>query len=208
MMASATSKPIAPFVRLFLYYVVLVALGVLIRQVWPDVYAMFSKSIAEGAGIGPALFGDVPAEPTGPLTDPLPAISTALVIVGALVVMLPVAWVYMLTKQREGYDRSVVQTLIALPTAICGVVVIVQNSFALAFALAGGCPGRQLFMSGEGDGESGIFVFGMITGAAFAHNFALASSPKGNGPHGMAAVVVCLIICFYIGFTNLKRVSG
>jgi hypothetical protein len=58
-------------------------------------------------------------------------------IIGAFVVMLPVAWVYMITKQREGYDRSVVQTLIVLPTAICGVVVIVQNSYSLAFALAG-----------------------------------------------------------------------
>ncbi len=75
----------------------------------------------------------------------------------------------------------------------------------LAFALAGGCPGRQLFMSGEGDGDAGVFVFGMITGAAFAHNFGLASSPKGIGPHGMAAVVVCLIVCLYIGFTNLKN---
>ena len=55
----------------------------------------------------------------------------------------------------------------------------------LAFALAGGCPGRQLFMAGEGDGDAAIFVFGMITGAAFAHNFGLASSPKGLGaPRG------------------------
>ncbi|MDQ7781560.1 MAG: YedE family putative selenium transporter [Desulfomonilaceae bacterium] len=75
----------------------------------------------------------------------------------------------------------------------------------LAFALAGGCPGRQLFMSGEGDGDAGIFVVGMITGAAFAHNFSLASSPAGIGPHGMAAVIVCFIACLYIGFTNLRK---
>jgi hypothetical protein len=28
----------------------------------------------------------------------------------------------------------------------------------LAFALAGGCPGRQLFLSGEGDGDSAVFA--------------------------------------------------
>jgi uncharacterized protein len=78
----------------------------------------------------------------------------------------------------------------------------------LAFALAGGCPGRQLFMSGEGDGDAAIFVFGMIVGAAFAHNFGLASSPAGIGPHGMAAVVVALITCLYVGFTNIKRVGA
>ena len=77
----------------------------------------------------------------------------------------------------------------------------------LAFALAGGCPGRQLFMSGEGDGDAAIFVFGMIAGAAFAHNFGLASSPAGIGPYGVAAVVVSLLVCLYIGFTNMRRVG-
>lgn len=71
----------------------------------------------------------------------------------------------------------------------------------LAFALAGGCPGRQLFLTGEGDGDAAVFVFGMITGAAFAHNFGLASSPKGVGPHGIAAVIIGLIVCLFIGAT-------
>lgn len=81
----------------------------------------------------------------------------------------------------------------------------------LAYALAGGCPGRQLFLSGEGDGDSAVFVLGMITGAAFAHNFNLAGKPDAvvNGmvqaggltPFGMAAVVLGLIVCLVIGFT-------
>lgn len=77
----------------------------------------------------------------------------------------------------------------------------------LAFALAGGCPGRQLFMSGEGDGDAAIFVFGMIVGAAFAHNFGLASSPAGIGQHGMAAVAIALITCLYVGFSNINRIG-
>lgn len=77
----------------------------------------------------------------------------------------------------------------------------------LAFALAGGCPGRQLFMAGEGDGDAAIFVMGMIVGAAFAHNFGLASSPKGLGPHGMAAVFIGLAICLLIGFTMRRKSS-
>ena len=75
----------------------------------------------------------------------------------------------------------------------------------LAFALAGGCPGRQLFLSGEGDGDAGVFVLGMIVGAAISHNFGLASSPAGIGPHGMAAVGIGLIVCLGIGVTNLER---
>jgi YedE family putative selenium metabolism protein len=77
----------------------------------------------------------------------------------------------------------------------------------LAFALAGGCPGRQLFLTGEGDGDAAIFVFGMIVGAAFAHNFGLASSPAGIGPHGIAAVVVTLVVCLFIGLTHLKPIG-
>ena len=75
----------------------------------------------------------------------------------------------------------------------------------LCFALAGGCPGRQLFMAGEGDGDATVFVFGMIVGAAFAHNFGLASSPKGVGPHGIAAVFIGLAVCLFIGFTMRKK---
>ncbi|MFO7818518.1 MAG: YedE family putative selenium transporter [Thermodesulfobacteriota bacterium] len=71
----------------------------------------------------------------------------------------------------------------------------------LAFALAGGCPGRQLFMAGEGDGDAAVFVLGMIVGAAFSHNFGLASSPNGVGPHGIAAVFIGLAVCLAIGFT-------
>ncbi|MEA2101107.1 MAG: YedE family putative selenium transporter [Thermodesulfobacteriota bacterium] len=75
----------------------------------------------------------------------------------------------------------------------------------LAFALAGGCPGRQLFLSGEGDGDAAVFVMGMIVGAGFAHNFGLASSPKGVGPYGIEAVIIGLIVCIFIGFTMRKR---
>jgi len=76
----------------------------------------------------------------------------------------------------------------------------------LAFALAGGCPGRQLFLAGEGDGDAAIFFMGMIVGAAFAHNFSLASSPKGVGPHGIAAVGVGLAVCLFIGLTMRKKI--
>ncbi|HIJ54979.1 MAG TPA: YedE-related selenium metabolism membrane protein [Deltaproteobacteria bacterium] len=77
----------------------------------------------------------------------------------------------------------------------------------LAFALAGGCPGRQMFLSGEGDGDAALFVLGMIVGAGFAHNFGLASSPKGVGPYGIAAVVIGLLVCVFIGFTMRKKIA-
>ncbi len=78
----------------------------------------------------------------------------------------------------------------------------------LAFALAGGCPGRQLIMAGEGDGDSVVFVLGMITGAGFAHNFAMASSPKGAGAFGPAGVIVGIVFCLIIGFSMRERMTA
>jgi YedE family putative selenium metabolism protein len=77
----------------------------------------------------------------------------------------------------------------------------------LAFALAGGCPGRQLFLAGEGDGDAAVFVFGMMVGAGIAHNFGLASSPDGVGPYGIPAVIIGLLACLFIGFTMRKQVA-
>jgi hypothetical protein len=77
----------------------------------------------------------------------------------------------------------------------------------LAFALAGGCPGRQLFMAGEGDGDAAIFVLGMIAGAAVSHNFGLASSAQGVGPYGIAAVIISLAVLLFIGFTMRQKTS-
>jgi uncharacterized protein len=77
----------------------------------------------------------------------------------------------------------------------------------LAFALAGGCPGRQLFLAGEGDGDAAVFVLGMIVGAGFAHNFGLASSAKGVGPYGVAALITGLLVCLAIGFAMRRKVA-
>jgi uncharacterized protein len=81
----------------------------------------------------------------------------------------------------------------------------------LAFALAGGCPGRQLILSGEGDADAGIFVLGMVAGAAFAHNFVLAATPDrmvdgalvvgGPAEAGQIAVIVGIVVCVVIGLT-------
>jgi len=77
----------------------------------------------------------------------------------------------------------------------------------LAFALAGGCPGRQLFLAGEGDGDASVFVLGMIVGAGISHNFGLASSPDGVGPYGIPAVIIGLLVCCFIGFTMREKTA-
>lgn len=77
----------------------------------------------------------------------------------------------------------------------------------LAFTLAGGCPGRQLILAGEGDADAGIFVLGMIAGAAVAHNFSLASSPKGPAVYGPAAVISGLVFCLSVGLIMRQKMK-
>ena len=66
--------------------------------------------------------------------------------------------------------------------------------------LLGGCPLRQTILTGEGDIDAGVTVLGLIVGAAFSHNFLLASSPKGVGEFGPAAVILGLIFSLAVGF--------
>ena len=75
----------------------------------------------------------------------------------------------------------------------------------LAFALAGGCPGRQLFMAGEGDSDAATFALGMIVGAAMAHNLGTASSGAGIGAYGIHATLIGFAVCLFIGFMNSKK---
>lgn len=58
-------------------------------------------------------------------------------IIGALLTAIPVSWVYMGIRTEEEYDQSLISTIIILPMAVTSIVIVVQNSLALAFALAG-----------------------------------------------------------------------
>ena len=64
-------------------------------------------------------------------------ITTTLILVGTLLLMMPVSWVYMSARHVPGHSQAVVQTLIILPLVVAGIVLIVRDSLALAFSLAG-----------------------------------------------------------------------
>jgi hypothetical protein len=64
------------------------------------------------------------------------ALITLLVILGALSLVMPVAWIYMQTK-RFRYDPALVRSVIILPVVVAGIALVVKNSVALAFSLAG-----------------------------------------------------------------------
>lgn len=64
----------------------------------------------------------------------------------------------------------------------------------LTAVLLGGCPLRQTILASEGDTDAIITVIGLVAGAAFAHNFGLASSPEGSTLNGQVAVIIGLVV--------------
>jgi hypothetical protein len=77
--------------------------------------------------------------------------------VGALLLMLPVAWAYVATRLRRHLDPSVVTTIILLPIAVAAILVIVQDSLAVAFSLAG-IAGLVRFRNALDDTRDAMFV--------------------------------------------------
>lgn len=74
--------------------------------------------------------------------------------------------------------------------------------------LLGGCPLRQLVLSGEGNTDSAITVVGLLVGAAFAHNFGLASSGAGPTANGKVAVIIGMVVLVIIASINTFGKKG
>lgn len=68
--------------------------------------------------------------PNGPLR-------LALASVGAVILIVPVSWVYFITSRARRIDQTFLQTIMILPVVVTGIAMIVLNSLALAFSLAG-----------------------------------------------------------------------
>jgi len=155
-----------PMRRLVAYYVVLVGVSVLLIHYFPIVdRVVFSGErlgeLTEGGTqlLRDGLAGGVFPEGTGLPPRAELVLSTALSLLGTLLLMLPVSWVYMsVQRARGGHSQAIVQTLIILPVVVAGIILIVRNSLALAFSLAGVVAGVR-FRTTLSDAREITFVF-------------------------------------------------
>ncbi len=85
-------------------------------------------------------------------------LSTTIIFIATLLLMLPVTWVYMSDRRSKKYDQSMVETLIILPIVVAGTVLVVRNSLALAFSLAGVVAAVR-FRTSLSDTRDVVFVF-------------------------------------------------
>ena len=109
-------------------------------------------------------------------------------IVSAILVSLPVSWVYMAVRAGDDYDQSLVNTIIVLPMIVTGIVIIVQNSLALAFSLAGIAGAVRFRNSLKSSGDALFILLSVGIGLA-----------AGIGAIELAAVIsIAFNYCFAI----------
>nr|WP_258955096.1 YedE family putative selenium transporter [Sporomusa ovata] len=77
----------------------------------------------------------------------------------------------------------------------------------LAAVLAGGCPLRQIIMSGEGNVDALCCVLGMLAGAGIAHSFNMAGSATGVALNGQIATVAGIVITAGIGYAFREKLT-
>ncbi len=188
-------------IGILVYYAIAGALLVVAWDRWPAARALLAgASLSELAGSAGGLLrqGQIvsPSAAPGSGSASELATTTLLVLVGALGAALPLAWVYSLTRRRKGFQQSMVHILVLLPIAVAGMVVLIQNSLALAFSLAG-IVAVLRFRNTLDDVKDGVYVFIAVSigmsSAIGALTVGLVTSALFNG---------CVLVLWWLDFAR------
>jgi hypothetical protein len=130
-----------PIFHIGLYYLALLTIAALLIQRFPIVRrALVTPTVPIADQATSLLTGGSAAglqpSPTLMLGELERVVTTLLVVCGAIAVAVPVAWLYMVTK-RLRFDAGLVRSIMILPIAVAGILLVVKNSLAIAFSLAG-----------------------------------------------------------------------
>jgi hypothetical protein len=150
-----------PLARVVAYYIVLAAGLWALRRFAPQVLAVLNQG--EAIHGGPVRDPGLLTEPTSPAGSAAPGPMglgevSLISMMATSALMLPVIWVYQLTRRRRGYQQSLVQTLLVLPIVVAAAVALVRSSIALAFAL-GGIVGAVAFRHRLQDTKDAVYIF-------------------------------------------------
>ena len=155
-----------PMVRVVAYYVILFGVTALFIELVPGAGELFSGGLQPSVVDTQTGLPDLMSQ--GPLFQTrvgLP-LSEVFGMAAAFALMLPVTWIYVMTRKRKGFRQSIVQTLMILPIVVAGVVFMVKNSLALAFSL-GGIVAAVSFRNTLRDTKDAVYIF-LGTGVGLA----------------------------------------
>src|ERR1700674_37428 len=158
-----TELPDRPLFRVVAYYVLLFASAAALIELVPGALPLLNAPLPESGFLPIGMGREAAREATSQLVTSAPepwrvVLATVVALAGACLLMVPVTWVYVQTRRKKGFRQSVVQTLIILPLVVAGVILLVQNSTALAFSL-GGIVGAVSFRNTLRDTKDTIYIF-------------------------------------------------
>ncbi len=121
-----------------LYYAFWAGLMVFLLRKFPAIQDFFPiGGISELADAGGGDFEAIYSSAEEIIRGPDAAFRLGFASLGAAILIIPVSWVYFITSRSKEVDQSFVQTIIIMPIVVTGISMIVMNSLALAFSLAG-----------------------------------------------------------------------
>jgi len=158
-------------IRLSIYYVVVLAIiagFIILTDNMRGVTAPDAKGFPPSASGGDAsALGELTKGFWDPLFRSLPPLTTgAAAVLGSFLLALPVAFTYVRTRNSLKYDQAVVQTVIMLPVVVTAILIVVANSLALAFSLAG-IVAAVRFRNNLKDSRDAVYIFAAV-GIGFA----------------------------------------
>jgi hypothetical protein len=187
-----------PLLRVVAYYIFVSVIVLLLARFAPEILSRLSGgSTGIPAGLEQIPGGSQAAAQVGMARASGSAAIAAMA--AAVLLMLPVVWVYILTRQKKGYQQSLVQTLIILPVVVSGVAILVINSVALAFAL-GGIVGAVAFRNRLEDTKDAVYVFLSI-------GVGLASGVQAF-PIAVGLSLFFNLVILILWYTDFGRVPG
>jgi hypothetical protein len=127
-----------PISMITIYYAFFIATLALLLVKFPSLREFFPiGGIGDLAGRNTDTFEPVYSSLDETVLAPHGPLRLAVASVGAGILIVPVSWVYFITSRDKNVDQSFVQTIIIMPIVVTGISMIVLNSLALAFSLAG-----------------------------------------------------------------------
>ena len=126
-----------PLTLIIMYYVALVAIVLLVTDRWPSIIYYFPVGGVEDLAATSDSFEPVYSSVQERVYSPVGPIRLLISSLGAVLLAVPVSWAYFITSRARKIDQSFLQTIMILPVVVTGISMIVLNSLALAFSLAG-----------------------------------------------------------------------
>lgn len=127
-----------PISLITMYYIIFVALFAILLIKFPALRDFFPiGGIGDLAGRNTDSFEPVYSSVDDTVLAPHGPVRLALASIGAAILIVPVSWAYFITSRSKNVNQSFVQVIVVMPIVVTGISMIVLNSLALAFSLAG-----------------------------------------------------------------------